>query len=302
MTRIIYIAGDGRSGSTLLSTILGTHPDVVSVGEVVLLHQDWFDARLMCACGVPYAGCSFWAGLFAPGESVAELARVVSRIERRLSLHRLLLGGFSRRDRAAYREYQQRLFQYITACSGKPVVVDSSKSSRTCTGRFLALYKLGGHDVFVVHLVRNGLSTVESEIVTGNNWVLEGRLEKPPRLPGLRAALGWMLSNAWVQLLARLLAPGHYVRIHYEDLLRHPEQALAQIGDLCALDFGEVVGCILRDEPFEVGHVVGGNRERLKKHIKMRRTTDVVPGSRLHWRQKLLFTMVAGWLQRYYYG
>jgi hypothetical protein len=302
MTRILYIAGDGRSGSTLLSTILSAHPEVVSVGELGLLHQDWFDTRFLCGCGLPYAACPFWKDLVIPTETAGDLPRVIRRIERRLSLPRLLLGRFSKSDRGTYASYQQRVFQYIAARSKKPIVVDSSKSSRPCTGRFLALRKLAGHDVTVVHLVRSGLSTMESEVITGNNWVLEGRLERPPRLPGLRAALGWMLANAWVPALARSMGPGRYLRIHYEDLLAEPALTLRQIGDLCGLDFGEAIERILRNESFEVGHVVGGNRERLKKHITMRRTVGGAAGSRLKWHQRLTFELVAGWLQRFYYG
>src|SRR5437773_1697066 len=49
--RVIYIMGAGRSGSTLLDTILASHPEVVGVGELVNLHSAGWTAKEICACG-----------------------------------------------------------------------------------------------------------------------------------------------------------------------------------------------------------------------------------------------------------
>ena len=58
--RVIYIMGAGRSGSTLLDTVLANHPDVVGVGELVNLHSAGWTSNEVCACGKLGTECDFW--------------------------------------------------------------------------------------------------------------------------------------------------------------------------------------------------------------------------------------------------
>lgn len=58
--RVIYIIGAGRSGSTLLDTVLASHPDVVGVGELVNLHSAGWTSNEVCACGKLGTECDFW--------------------------------------------------------------------------------------------------------------------------------------------------------------------------------------------------------------------------------------------------
>src|SRR5262245_28833668 len=58
--RVIYIIGAGRSGSTLLDTVLANHPDVVGVGELVNLHSAGWTSDEVCACGKLGTECDFW--------------------------------------------------------------------------------------------------------------------------------------------------------------------------------------------------------------------------------------------------
>ena len=64
----IFVLSDNRSGSTLLDQCLGSHPQIVSLGEV-----HWLDAyltqdrsiynpshELLCSCGAAVTECPFW--------------------------------------------------------------------------------------------------------------------------------------------------------------------------------------------------------------------------------------------------
>ena len=58
---VVYIVGAGRSGSTVLDTILGNHPEVESVGELCnLVRSAWFGPEY-CACGQRGSICPFWS-------------------------------------------------------------------------------------------------------------------------------------------------------------------------------------------------------------------------------------------------
>src|SRR5690348_2086573 len=58
-TRILFIGGCGRSGSTLLNRLIGNTPGFTSCGEVGKL---WFavDNGFSCTCGEQVPTCSFW--------------------------------------------------------------------------------------------------------------------------------------------------------------------------------------------------------------------------------------------------
>ena len=64
MTKILYIAGYGRSGSTVLNIILGNHSSITSVGELSFLPEDWTNHHRVCSCGAPYHTCEFWKDLY----------------------------------------------------------------------------------------------------------------------------------------------------------------------------------------------------------------------------------------------
>ena len=51
VTRVLYIGGLGRSGTTLLERILGELPGACALGEVVHLWDRDVRADERCACG-----------------------------------------------------------------------------------------------------------------------------------------------------------------------------------------------------------------------------------------------------------
>ena len=58
--RVIYIMGAGRSGSTVLDTVLGNHFQIESVGELANLPKfAWINGEY-CACGERGNACLFW--------------------------------------------------------------------------------------------------------------------------------------------------------------------------------------------------------------------------------------------------
>ena len=58
--RIVYIAGYGRSGTTLLDIALGQHSAVLGAGEITALTRHVWQANEFCACGTPICDCKFW--------------------------------------------------------------------------------------------------------------------------------------------------------------------------------------------------------------------------------------------------
>ena len=60
--RVLFIVGCGRSGSTILDTVLGNHAAIESVGEAChLAEKAWLSEDTYCACGKLGRECDFWA-------------------------------------------------------------------------------------------------------------------------------------------------------------------------------------------------------------------------------------------------
>ncbi len=62
--KVIYIMGWGRSGSTILSSILGQMDGFLQVGEIRTIWSDGFDQNRICGCGKPFLECDFWTRVF----------------------------------------------------------------------------------------------------------------------------------------------------------------------------------------------------------------------------------------------
>ena len=61
MKDFIYITSASFSGSTLLTFLLNTHPEIATIGE---MKGDSMDVeRYRCSCGDPIGRCPFWQRL-----------------------------------------------------------------------------------------------------------------------------------------------------------------------------------------------------------------------------------------------
>ena len=61
--RVVYVMGAGRSGSTVLDTILNNHEDVIGVGELVHLFIEGSAVKENCSCGEARDTCEIWSSV-----------------------------------------------------------------------------------------------------------------------------------------------------------------------------------------------------------------------------------------------
>jgi hypothetical protein len=221
---------------------------------------------------------------------------IVQQVENRKYVTALSDGKIAPDIIQKYTLIQTALYNYIFTTSGKDIVVDSSKTSRDMAGRFYALHQYTNFDVYVIHLVKNGLSVVESYVKKGRNWALEGYGEND-RFAAARSSLGWFLGNAIAQRLGAKVPANRYIQIKYEDLVAQPESVLQKIGAFVDTDLSEVITMIQNELPFHPKHNVGGNRLRLEKEIRFKKSH----GSKkigLSVYHRLIFKVIAGKLYK----
>ena len=59
--KVLYIAGNGHSGSTLLDIVIGSNPSIFSAGELGFITRPsiWEE---FCSCGTKISECTLWIG------------------------------------------------------------------------------------------------------------------------------------------------------------------------------------------------------------------------------------------------
>jgi hypothetical protein len=73
MIKVIYIASPSYSGSTLLSCIMGNHPDIATVCELTGLIPGINIETYYCSCGKLITQCCFWANIKTDMENAGEI-------------------------------------------------------------------------------------------------------------------------------------------------------------------------------------------------------------------------------------
>jgi hypothetical protein len=332
--RVLMIAGLDRSGSTILDIVLGNHPHIESVGEVAnIIVNGWISRESLrgidpkqrrvpiCTCGkrldvlyvdAPDEACPFWSRVRREWVertdpiSIEGYPKLRGRFER-TGIATLVQQSFrllyeKRRKSASFRSYAgltRAFFESVRAVSGKPTIVDSSKSPV----RAFALSMVPGIDLYVVHLVRDGRGVITSrrkvlkkDLRAGIMWDHEG-------FPIWRTIVRWILLNLAAEWVCARLGPERTMRLRYEDFVADPKEALGRIGALIELDLTDVADALSAGEPMQAGHNVGGNRTRKSPIITLR------PELAEEWRtalspteQRLSWLSMGGLMRRYGYG
>jgi len=71
---IIYIAGYGRSGSTVLNYKLSKHLSALSIGEIANVNREYyFDINSKCSCKKKYTSCELIKKLIAKNKKNIEI-------------------------------------------------------------------------------------------------------------------------------------------------------------------------------------------------------------------------------------
>jgi hypothetical protein len=230
--KVLYVAGSGRSGSTILDRTLGQLDGFFSAGELCNLWERGLLARRRCGCGTPVPDCAVWRPILADafgGPDRVDAAGLAAAAHRRLSVRSvpaLLLGRDGHdggADDDAYRAALAQLYRAVQRHTGCRVLVDSSKSP--VYARLLA--DTPGLDVAVVHLVRDPRATAWS-FLRNKRLPDFGDDRLMVRQHPLVSARRWSLWQAATELLWRGRS-GRYLRLRYEDFVRDPQPAVRAI-------------------------------------------------------------------------
>ncbi len=265
--RVAFIGATGRSGSTLISRVLGSVPGVCSVGELCWLWNYGLLRNRSCGCGEPFLACSFWGGVGDAafgGWANVDVERAIA-LRRRLTANAHLpalwtedLRGAVSRELDEYRGLVSALYRGIQTQSGASVVVDNSK--QVAVG--LISRSAAGVDLRLVHLVRRSHGVAHSWAKHVARSDLEGN-EMRRRSPAKTAAR-WTLDNALFEALGRTGTSRKLLR--YEDFVADPRRATEDLARFLALEVAPSDLSFVHRDSVDLGvdHSVWGNPMRLR--------------------------------------
>lgn len=266
--KVVYFAGSGRSGSTILNIILGNHPQIFGGGELQNM-RSVYNATKVCSCQAHMVNCKFWSAVMNDwiskvGADDMNTALIKwHKFEGVFSVKawlRMYFGiGEGSKEYKEYMDSTSEFYRTIQRHSGKGMVVDISKNPL----RALALEKNPDIDLRMVHLVRDGRAVA---------WSLKKNAKQQNRKrPTWRAAMFWIVINRLTNLVRGKVE--HNTVIKYEDFIKKPGEVLNQIGLMSDIDFSSIVNKIGENDDFEIKHVMAGNAIRKASTIKFQ-TTD----------------------------
>jgi Sulfotransferase family len=260
MTRVLYLAGTGRSGSTLLARILDQTDGVFAAGELRYVWQRGLLEDRMCGCGELFSRCPFWSDVIARAfgdDTDVDVNRVVAEqraLTRLRQVPRILtIGG--RPTPAEYLRTLSRLYRAVAEVSGSEVVVDSSK----LPSYGFVLAQVPDLDVRFVHLVRDPRGAAYSWTRRKSSPDSDTGMQ---RMSVLKSSSLWLAWNASAPAMFR--DPSRYCLVRYEDLIQRPRDVVDQILAFAGREGNGAPFVGERTVSLGRSHTVAGNPNRLE--------------------------------------
>ncbi len=267
--RILYIAGIGRSGSTLLSRLLAQIDGFQAVGE---LHHLWqtgaplLATDELCGCGSSYADCRFWPGVIETAlgsvdrqrlDNLAQLKRETDRV-RYIPWMRSPIKppGYAQRLRD-YRPIVRSLYAAIESTCQPRVIVDATKDPSS----LFLLSTLPDLEVTVLHLVRDPRGVAFSWAKRILRPEIRAQRVYMPRQTSWRSATYWSYSNFLAGRCRRIHR--NYILLRYEDFIRRPTESLRKICSVLGEEQADL--SFLQNHRVTLGrpnHILEGNPSR----------------------------------------
>lgn len=276
-TPFAFILAHSFSGSTLLSFLLGAHPEIATVGEMFIAPNDdnHGNEGYLCSCGEPIERCAFWrqvsekmaergvpfdvrgadssltAGSYGPLGSRIVWAEPRGPFLEGIRRTALRLMPEVRRELDRRITVNRLLAEVVLDLRDARVFVDATKRP----GRALLLRRDPRLDLQVIHLVRDGRAVSRSAIHNLGRTVEEG-------------ARSWAASVRRSEELRRYVPPERWFTVRHEDLCRDPHGTLERIFE--SLNVSPDVAIDGFREFRASDHHIIGNRMRLSRTSEIR--------------------------------
>jgi hypothetical protein len=264
---VLLVTGFGRSGTTLLNTVLGSTPGVFAAGEIRFLWERGLLARRSCGCGQPIDACPVWGPVLekAFGHPIDVDAAALVAEDRQVMRTRHLpwmVGPRVLGDRLLQRldalpDALSAVYRSLHEVTGARLIVDTSKPPSFG----FVLQHLDGIDLRILHVVRDPRAVAHSW--SRSKPLTDGAARTEMlRLPPGRSALQWDLWNGAAERL--WWRSDRYLRVRYEDLVADPRSTLGRITAFAGVSDVAVPFTGPGEVAATTVHTVAGNADRMR--------------------------------------
>ena len=284
MSKVLYIAGDGRSGSTLLEGVLTNVKDSISVGECNRFWSRYYTSNysILCGCGELMQKCPHWSavdGVLSNEIENYDPERVLDGAKKftNFSSAKNLSDHDQNPDYRYLQSVVGKFYAANHAVSGAGTVVDSSKSP----GWGLLLLHNDTVDPKYIHLERDLASVASS---WKKELVLPQHIGKEVYMP-IRSDANILRTWLRVKALCQLLPDTITLRFKYLDLEQRLFAYLDAVRDLAQVEISQPL--VWNDN-----HAIAGNPARRNSGEPIRVKPTIQSTSNLSRLQKTYFQIV----------
>lgn len=227
--KILYSAGLGRNGGTLLDRALGEIDGFHSLGEFRMVWRKGLLDNDLCNCGEAFRSCPFWRAVFDRAfrgmerVDASAMLRLADSVDRTRYLPLLMSHQRPARFQRRLEEYRSALaglYESIHDVSGARVLVDSSRFAGTA----LILGSIPGFDLYVLHLIRDARASAFSWQRKKRRIEARDDVKFIKQYSPFQSSFWWLNRNLSVEMIRPLV--GHYKRLLYEDFVASPKEGL----------------------------------------------------------------------------
>lgn len=292
--KVLYIAGLGRSGSTLLGNVLGQVDGFASIGEIRLIWEYGLILNKVCGCGALFGECEMWQPVLSEafgGTSQVDPRRMIYLRESwaRTKHIPLMLEPPGRRlvkrRLEEYLDSLEKLYHAVQTTTGSRVIVDTSKFP----SYGFVLGMVPSVDLHVIHLVRDPRAVAYS-------W-LRKKLQPDPETPEYTpqespagTSLRWMARNLGTEAFWRR-SPRRYLMLRYEDFVDEPQKTIGRVLELVQEETASLPHVAEHEVKLGANHNIWGNPNRFQTGLVRLRPDDEW-ASRMRSRDKMLVTLL----------
>lgn len=260
--QIIYIASNGRSGSTILELLLNTFKEVYTLGEVNVIPWELKEEKGLCGCGQEPGKCNFW-------QSIAERLIDTLSTEGEINKFREFHGGGhlirikeivqilskkapETKELDRFCKENLKFFLTIKGFLEKKhgikvkYIVDSSKDFY----RLNYLINCSKINLKIIHLVKNPCAFVYSMVKNEKGF---------PFIKVLRMSFRYLVENFFIDKVSR---DKDVCFLRYEELASCPNTTMVKLADWLGVNYQE--GNYKNFRNIE-NHGLAGNKSRTRK-------------------------------------
>lgn len=231
-TNVIFIAGHGRSGTTIVDRVLSKLTGAFSAGEVHRFWEYGLAQGWRCSCGDVLRNCDFWSTVLPQvfsktGYSEQDVLEMWNTVARPRSLIFLRYPSIRpplfRKRLANYRIFLSTFYRALAEQAGTNTVVDSSGSPL----HGYVLSDLGDVDVQMLQLIRDVRAVAFSNQRRKTDPSHPSPDGTTATKPVARVAITWLLYNDVLERLSDNFSRS--LSAKYEHIFSSPKSSLRRL-------------------------------------------------------------------------